>query len=194
MPVKKIIAITGGIGAGKSVVQSILTAMGFDVYDCDRQAKALMDSDKSIIEGIAQNICPQSVTDDNQIDKSVLADHVFKNKEALDKLNKLVHKQVIEDFRKWKEGRHIAFIETAILCTSGLDKDVDEVWEVTAPESVRISRVKIRNPHLKESQIISRIESQRSEESQLKALSTFEIKNDGIAPVLPQIESLLDKL
>ncbi len=42
------IAITGGIGSGKSVVSSILRVIGFSVYDCDSQAKRLMNSSESL--------------------------------------------------------------------------------------------------------------------------------------------------
>lgn len=49
-------AITGGIGAGKSVVSSVLRAMGYQVYDCDSRAKAIMDSDAALRLRIAENL------------------------------------------------------------------------------------------------------------------------------------------
>ena len=45
---KRLIAITGGIGSGKSVVSRILRILGYPVYDCDSRAKALMDADCEI--------------------------------------------------------------------------------------------------------------------------------------------------
>ncbi len=190
---RRIIAITGGIGAGKSVVQSILKALGHEVYDCDLRAKVMMDSDMRILNSISADICPAAVTD-GKLDRGILANHVFNDKNALAALNSLVHKEVIRDFQCWSSDRRLAFVETAILCTSGLDKEVDEIWEVTAPENVRVERIKKRNPELSESQIISRIDAQRDEQIRLSRIPTHEINNDGLTPILPQVEKLLERV
>ena len=58
MTMKRLIAITGGIGSGKSVVSKILTAMGYPVYDCDSRARVIMDSDDDIKQAIADGIDP----------------------------------------------------------------------------------------------------------------------------------------
>lgn len=187
---KRIIAITGGIGSGKSVVQAILKALGHEVYDCDLRAKILMDTDANIRKAIYEGICPDAVKD-SYIDRSVLARHVFECDEALKKLNALVHSEVIKDFRRWSDGKRIAFVETAILFTSGMDREVSEIWEVMAPEQIRIKRVETRNPDLDKSQIIRRMESQKTETEALKSASTNVIINDGVTPLLPQIERLL---
>lgn len=184
------IAITGGIGAGKSVVQSILKALGHEVYDCDLRAKMLMDSDIRILNAIGERVCPEAVTGDS-LDRKKLAERVFNDKVALAVLNEIVHKEVVRDFREWSATRVPAFVETAILCTSGLDREVDEIWEVTAPEAVRVERVKKRNPGLTESQILSRIEAQRDEQEVLSGVPTKKIPNDGLTPILPRIEELL---
>lgn len=187
------IAITGGIGAGKSVVQSILKALGHEVYDCDLRAKMLMDSDIRILNAIGERVCPEAVIG-SSLDRKTLAERVFNDKGALAVLNEIVHKEVVRDFREWSATRVPAFVETAILCTSGLDREVDEIWEVTAPEAVRVERVKKRNPELTESQILSRIEAQRGEQEVLSGVPTKKISNDGLTPILPRIEELLTSL
>lgn len=186
-----LIAITGGIGAGKSVVSSILRAMGEEVYDCDIRAREIMDSDHDIIEHIRLNICAEAVSD-GKIDRKVLSAEVFSNAESLAELNRTVHAAVLKDLKLWSGERRRAFVETAILYTSGIDRLVDQVWVVTAPEDLRISRVLKRNPWLDAKEIKQRIESQNVELYPEKPHSTVrEIINDGNTPLLPQIESLL---
>ncbi|WP_438638202.1 dephospho-CoA kinase [Muribaculum gordoncarteri] len=72
---------------------------------------------------------------------------------------------------------------------SRLDREVDEVWEVTAPTELRVQRVMKRNSMSRE-QVLARISSQSTTAAQLHPL-TKTIVNDGVEPVLPQILSLL---
>lgn len=190
---QRLIAITGGIGTGKSVVCRILSVMGHDVYDCDSRAKQLMDNDLSIIKAIEADVCPEAVKN-NKIDRCLLAERVFSDKLLLSNLNSIVHSAVIADFMQWSKDRRIAFVETAILYTSGMDNVVTEVWNVTAPVELRICRIKLRNPGLSEAQILKRIESQQCEmHPTAPHASVFPINNDDCQAILPQIERLLQR-
>lgn len=190
---QRLVAITGGIGTGKSVVSRILTTMGFDVYDCDSRAKHLMDENPAIIDAIANEVCSDAVKG-GRIDRCALAESVFANKTLLSKLNSIVHSAVIADFLTWSSGRHIAFVETAILYTSGMDSIVTEVWNVVAPEQLRIARIELRNPGLSHDQIQKRIESQKCElQPSAPHRCIYPIVNDGVSAILPQVERLLQR-
>lgn len=188
----KIIAITGGIGSGKSVVSRIVAAMGFDVYDCDSRAKKLMDSSRTIKDSIAEEICREAIDDDGHIDRRRLADAVFGDAVLLNKLNGLVHAAVREDFATWIGGRSIVFVETAILYQSRLDEMVDEVWEVIAPREMRVERVMSRNGISRED-VELRIDSQDRFVADRVHGCVHRLVNDGFTPVLPRIESLLGR-
>lgn len=59
--ITKLTAITGGIGAGKSVVSHILRVMGYEVFDCDSEAKAIMDNNDDIKSELKKkNISPRN--------------------------------------------------------------------------------------------------------------------------------------
>lgn len=185
---RRIIAISGGIGSGKSMVSKILSALGYWVYDCDSRAKLLMDRDVEIIGCIEREVCKAAVSD-GVIDRKILGDFVFSSPEALKKLNSIVHEAVKDEILSLCAYREIAFVETAILYASGLDKIVDEVWEVIAPEEIRILRVLHRNPWLSEDDVRKRIEAQSTElnpENPHRCIKM--IVNDGFTPLLPQIE------
>lgn len=187
-----LIALTGGIGSGKSVVSKILLTMGYPVYDCDSMAKQIMDADLDIHTRLCEEIHPQSVVE-GVIDRALISKIVFEDKAALARLNAIVHSAVKAHLNRWVVSRQTngakkVFVETAILIQSGLIDMVDDIWEVFAPIEVRIERVKKRNG-LSESQIRARIESQKSES--LEGVVHKTIYNSPEDALLPQIVALL---
>lgn len=189
---EKLIAICGGIGSGKSIVSRCLLAMGYPVYDCDRNAKKLMDSNCTIRERIADEIAGDAIGHDGSIDRHRLSEIVFADADALSRLNNIVHGAVRDDLRQWVacQGRPVAFVETAILYESRLDREVDEVWEICAPSEIRIERV-MRRSGLTEEQVLARMSAQDSFVPEKYHQCVNVIVNDGCVPVLPQIEHLL---
>lgn len=187
----KRIAIIGGIGSGKSVVSQILRVMGFPVYDCDSEAKRLMDNSLKIKNKIVDAFGEESLIN-GQLNRPYLSTVVFGYPEKLKQLNNIVHPEVHLDFEHWvAECKTSAvFVETAILFESGMDAFVDEIWMVDAPEEVRVARVVKRNG-LPVEQVKARIRSQKiiSETS----LPLFKIDNNGKVALLPQVDRLIAK-
>lgn len=188
---KRIVAVTGGIGSGKSVVCRILSALGHEVYDCDSQAKRLMDTSVDIKMALCREIHPDAVVD-GCIDRKLLSGIVFSNQDKLRTLNAIVHAAVREDIVRWASAYSLngpIFVETAILYQSGLDQLVDEVWEVQAPEALRVERVMARNA-LTEAEVRARIRSQDFESVRFHP-NVKVIINDGRASLLLQMHALL---
>lgn len=186
----KLIGITGGIGAGKSVVSRILRLKSFPVYDCDLEARRLMESSAMIKETLCRDLGMECVRDDGSLDRGFIAAKVFSDADALARLNRLVHGTVREDVVRWAQGRSVAFVESAILHTSELDMMCAEVWVVSAPAELRMKRA-LERGGIAEEDISRRMESQKGEISSLPADRVRIIINDGEATLLGQIESLL---
>ena len=186
-----VVGITGGIGSGKSVICRILQAMGYPVYDCDSCAKALMDYSLEIKNAIAREISPDAITPDGAINRPHLSEIVFSSPKHLETLNSIVHSAVRADIAKWisRQQAPIAFIESAIIYTSGLHLLVNDIWLVSAPLDVRVDRVIMRNG-ISRRQVLDRVKSQECEFSSLSG-QTKEIVNDGATPLLCQIHILL---
>lgn len=165
----RIIGITGGIGSGKTTVCNIFREQGYPVYDCDNEAKRLMQDDS----GIRQQILDLFGT----LDRAEIARKVFDDKGLLQQLNNIVHPAVACDLQQWAERQEksIVFAESAILFESGLDKLCWKTVVVTAPEEVRIERVMRRNGWTRE-QVVNRMRNQMPEEK-LKQLADIIIKN-----------------
>ncbi|MCM1076570.1 MAG: dephospho-CoA kinase [Bacteroides sp.] len=186
-------AISGGIGCGKTVVSRMVEAMGYPVYDCDSHAASLMDTDNDIKLGIASRIHTECILPDGQIDRKRLSRIVFDDYEAIQTLNSIVHSAVRQDLSEWYSVQNVGrcFVETAILYQSGLDKMVDDVWEVDAPLDLRIERVMTRNG-FDRNQVLARISSQDSFVVENVHPNVLMIINDGFRPLLPQIEKALN--
>ncbi len=188
----KLIAITGGIGSGKSVVSRILRANGYIVYDCDNEAKKIMDNDAEIHQLLIRHIHNDAVKD-GIIDRKLIASIVFTDKDKLEKLNSIVHQAVRNDITHKYEALaddSIMFIETAILYQSNIDLMVDEVWSVTAPRDLRVRRVILRN-NCSYDEVLARIEAQESYVPSHVHPKICKIVNDDIQPILPRVLDLI---
>ena len=184
----KLIAITGGIGSGKSVVCRILRAMGYEVFDCDSRAKALMDADEGIKERLAAEIAAETVTE-GKIDRAKLSAIVFADKAKLQILNNIVHSAVRENLKQWQAQHNadVCFVETAILFESGLNRLVDGEWRVMSPLELRVERT-MKRSNMSRQQVEARISAQQytpSPDEPQPALTI--ITNDEKSPLLPQI-------
>lgn len=187
----KVIAITGGIGSGKSTVSRMLRAMGYSVYDCDSRARQLMDSSDEIKGEIRRLIGTSAVSDAGVIDRQLIAGRVFADAALLRGLNSIVHPRVRRDLRLWIEEHseeNVVFVETAILEESGLKEEVDDVWQVWAPEEIRVRRVMHRSG-LKETEVRARISSQ----APYAECHLGDIVNDEVTAMTPQIVLRLGK-
>lgn len=182
-----IIAITGGIGSGKSVVSQVLRVAGFAVYDCDDRAKWLMNHSPIIKQNLIDKFGKSVNNPDGSLNRTALSAIIFNNKDSLLYVNSLVHPAVRNDIMQWldEQSGNCKFIETAILKEGGLDEMVDKVWNVVAPLEVRIERVMRRNNASRE-QVLERIANQNTSfQSETKPVT--EIINDNITALLPQI-------
>ena len=142
-----IIGITGGIGSGKSMVCKELRAMGYPVYDTDKEAKRLILHQSHVHQQIERLFGPE-VFANGVYQTAWVAQQVFANPSLLAQLNAIVHPAVREDICRWAEEQTDAkwlFVECAILYEAGMDVLCDQVVCVSAPEEVRLERVIARD-------------------------------------------------
>ena len=187
------IGITGGIGSGKSVVSRLLRIMGYSVYDTDSEAKRLMESSLEVVQKLSECF-GRDIYHNGRLNRGLLSSRVFGESDKIVLLNSIVHQVVRFDFYRWSESlnEEICFVESAILYGSRFDELVDEVWTVTAPEELRISRVRQRSG-LTEEEIKKRMAAQLSEEEKQRRAAHI-IWNDGNVSVIHRVLSLLKSL
>ena len=181
------IAITGGIGSGKSFVCQLLRQRGIEVYDCDAAAKRLMRQSEPLRRQLTQLIGPDTYRD-GQLNKAAVAAFMMQSEECTQAVNRLVHPAVFEDFL----GSGLQWVESAILFESGLFRYVDRAVCVTAPQDVRIQRVMERDGISRE-KTLEWMNKQMSQQEVLRRCD-FEIRNDGSEDLNLQVERLLDEI
>ncbi len=191
----KIIGITGGIGAGKSIVSRILRGRGYKVYDCDYEAKRLMNESCHLKEGLV-SICGEGTyEEDGALDRKYLAAVIFSNHEKRAEVNRLVHASVREDFLEQAEKTPgVIFVEAAIMGSSGLAPLCAEVWNVTAPEDIRFARAMARGG-ISSDDLRSRIAAQEKETELLRqsGVRIEEVDNSPSSNLLYRIDELLGR-
>lgn len=189
-----IIGVTGGIGSGKSYICRIISSLGFPVYNCDAEAKKLMNTNKYIINSLKQLIGENSYDSEGNLNKSIIAQFLFANEENAHKINSVVHPVVKEDFRSWASSQNadLIFMESAILFESGFNDVVDNVITITAPPETRIERT-IRRDNTTREQVIARMNQQMQDEERVR-LSDYIICNNTNDNVEQQIKTIIETL
>lgn len=192
---KKIIAVTGGIGSGKSTLISLLQKRGYTVVSSDQIVNGLYLKRRFLIK--IKRLFPSAVKGifNLRVDKNVIAEQIFSDEEKRKELNSLIHPIVIrEGIKKCKKTtKNLAFMEVPLLFEGGFQKEFDAVIIVLRDYAKRIESVKIRS-NLHEDEIIRRMNAQVDYEK-LDMNSYHVIKNDGgIADLELELEKIINKL
>jgi len=185
------IGITGGIGAGKSVVCKVFQKLGVPVYDADSQARWLMNHSKELKRSI-QSLFGEKSFLSGELDRAWVASQAFHHPELLNQLNALVHPAVAADFEEWtikNASAKYVIKEAALLFETGSYKQLDHVILVTAPVAVRTQRVRLRDSHRSVSDIEAIMNKQMSDVDKMPLADSI-LVNDGQSLLVPQILQL----
>lgn len=188
----KQIGITGGIGSGKSVVCRVFQTLGIPVYGADDRAKWLTDHDPILKADIVRLLGPDAYTIQGKYNRPWVASQVFQNPDLLQQLNQLVHPRVMADTQNWADQhRSFPYIikEAALMRAAGDHNTLDKVVVVQAPVSLRVERIRQRDPHRADAEIQAIIANQMSDADRAK-IADYVLINDDATLLLPQIVAL----
>ncbi len=173
MTQSKKIAITGGIGSGKSAFSALLREKGYPVFSCD-EIYAELRREPQYVTAL-QAVFPDCVKD-GTIDKSALSKKVFSDEKELMKLNALSHPLIMERLLQKMERERVCFAEVPLLYEGGFEGLFDGVILLKREKSARIAAVKLRDG-LSEEEILARIARQRDHDASCGGCIVIE--NDG---------------
>lgn len=188
------IAITGGIGSGKSYVSALLEKAGIPVYNADNESKRLTTENAEIRCGLV-NLLGEEVYAEGVLNKHMLASYLFANAENAARVNAIIHPCVKKDFKQWMEMHaesELVALESAILYESGFDDVVDTVVVVYAPKELRLKRAMLRDAASRE-QIEARMNAQMDDEEKCRK-ADFVVYNDGTLPLEEQLTSVINQI
>ena len=185
------VALTGGIGSGKSLVGEILEELGALVIDSDQLAREVIERGSPGYEEVVTAF-GDSILSEGQIDRSKLAAVVFRESDLRKKLESIIHPLVREAAeklaRKLPSGA-ILINQIPLLVESDGAKRFDYVVTVSADEEIRRERLRLRG--LKDYEITQRMAAQVSD-SEREKIANYIIRNDGSIDELTRaVEALM---
>lgn len=142
-----IVGLTGGIASGKSTVSNLFRKYGIEIVDADKVAKEVSEKKESI-EKIS-NIFGKDILDsDGKIVREKLREKAFKKRELLQELNKIIHPQVMEYFKRKKEENskdEILIFDIPLLYETKMEYLCDKIIVVGVDVQKQIRRVVARD-------------------------------------------------
>jgi dephospho-CoA kinase len=175
-----LIGLTGGIGSGKSTVSGFLRELGARVIDADEGARAVVEPGTAGFAAVVAEFGPEVVRD-GRLDRQRLAEIVFNDKQALRRLNAVVHPLV----REWTaarlaeaagDGAELAVQDIPLLFESGYEPMFRSTILVYVPGPLQLERLLARG--MPEADARARIENQLPIDEK-RSRATYVIDNSG---------------
>jgi len=175
-----IVGLTGGIATGKSLVSGEMERLGARVIDADVIAREIVEPGKPAYDEIVEEFGEGILGPSRSLDRKALGDIVFRDREALGKLNRITHprirQRIREEIAKAREDE-IVVVDIALLIETGFIDEVDKVIVVAAVEERQIERMLKRNG-LTRQQALQRLSCQLPVKEKLE-YADYVIENNG---------------
>jgi len=190
----RVIALTGGIGCGKSLAAQYFAELGAMVIDADQLARASIERGSQGFDEVV-SFFGDSILNNGDIDRRALGELIFKDAEAKRKLESIVHPFVRREFEEAVaslKSDEVLVYEIPLLVETGAQDRFDIVVTVESDLENRIARLRQRGMHI--SEIEGRIAAQATREERVE-VADFLIENDGSEDeLLRQVENIWDSL
>ena len=144
------IAITGGIGSGKTQVTDYLISKGFTVVDADKMSREMTAPGGKAMPYILEHFGPSFILEDGSLDRAAMRDLVFRDPSWKRVLEEGTTKVVLEDIEairkeKAENNEKALFFDIPLLFETGSEDNYDAVWVVTADYELRKNRIMERD-------------------------------------------------
>lgn len=178
-----IVALTGGIATGKSVVARILSQKGCFVENADQIAHGLMSPGSEIWQELLQRFGPDILKEDRSIDRQKLGEIIFRNDKARHFLNRLTHPRILEKIQQTisqleKTGGYEIYItEAALVIESGYHRYYDRIILTHCRPEVQLERL-CRRDGITREKALEKIRAQLPDEQKIP-LAHYLIETSG---------------
>lgn len=189
----QLVGLTGGIGAGKSTVASLLAHAGAVVVDADLIARQIVEPGQPTLSALAEHFGAGIVRPDGTLDRQALADLAFADDEAKAALNAITWPAITAEMRHQVDAAPddaVVVVDAALLLEGGfgLSGEYVEVIVVEAALEDRLDRLVARG--LRRDDAARRIASQQSDEER-REYATYVIDNSGtVDDLAPQVDAV----
>jgi dephospho-CoA kinase len=188
------VGVTGGIGSGKSVVCRIFGTLGIPVFEADKVARLLIETDANLRQKLSSLLGDAIFTVPGQVDRKKMAALIFGDEQLLEQVNSMVHPAVRAEFSSWHRLQKSVYViqEAAILFESGAYRQMDITIHVSADEALRTDRV-VKRDHISAEQVRKRMNHQWTDVRK-SGLADYEIVNDGKHFLTSQVIEIHNKI
>jgi dephospho-CoA kinase len=187
------VAITGGIGAGKSEALYAFQKAGAATVSSDEIVHHLLRSDAEVRAAIVAELGEGVLAEDGSIDRKRVADVVFADRAKLDFLERLLHPLVAREYLRWREQLsalpnppEVCVTEVPLLYETGGDERFDKVVVITAPAKLREQRRKVA-PDDRESRLLPDAEKVKRADYAYVNTGTLEDLDEWVAGVMREL-------
>ncbi|MEW8507650.1 MAG: dephospho-CoA kinase [Candidatus Thiodiazotropha sp.] len=186
-----VIALTGGIGCGKSAVSSHLESLGVPVIDADMLAHQLVRPGAPALLEIQETFGEELVNSSGELDRSALRKIVFDDPHQRRRLENILHPRIVKEIESWvaKQSAHYVLLVIPLLFETGLTSLADRILVVDCDKSIQIERV-IKRDHITLNQIKQIMASQVDSETRLQGADDILINNSTLEALLEATEQL----
>jgi dephospho-CoA kinase len=188
-----LVALTGGIACGKSVIGRLLLEKGCFVHSADTAAREVMSPGTDVWRTVADHFGPGILREDGTIDRAKLGAIIFSDDKERAFLNGLVHPRIFERIRETvarleKEGRHTIFVsEAALVVEAGFARFYDKIVVAHCDRDIQVRRLMERDG-IGRAEALKKIGSQLGQEEKLKH-ADYTIETSGtLAETIEQTE------
>ncbi len=191
-----VVALTGGIGCGKSEACRIFTELGVPVVDLDKISHQLTSAGASLVQTIAQTFGDRYVTAEGAMDRALMRELVFSNVAARERLNAILHPAIYQQAiaqLKLNQSATYQILAIPLLEKEGVYRQyIQHVLVIDCEESIQIARVMQRS-QLSAEEVKQIIHAQTARDERLKLADTVIVNNGNLQQLREEVIEFHEK-
>lgn len=190
-----VLGVTGSSGSGKTTFCKILSEKyKIKIIDADKVVKEMSVPGTEYLNSIKENLGEENFLEDGNLNRKVLAQKIYTDKNALETLNKLTFKYVVDEIKKRLKSinEDVVVIDAPLLIESGIDSECDEIISLIADKEIKIDRI-CKRDNLSRDIAIKRLAIQQTDEF-YKLKSNFIIENNCDAELEGKVDEFIKNI
>lgn len=176
-----VVGLTGGIGSGKTAVSDRFRALGINIVDADIASRIVVEPGKPALKAIQKHFGATVIQADGSLDRAIMREKVFKDKQERKWLEQLLHPRINEEIRKElaTSASPYTLLVSPLLIETGQSRFTQRILVVDVPLEQQIERTMARDNNSEE-QVRNIIKAQTSREERVASADDIIVNDQDI--------------